>query len=145
MSNDPVRYTLNKNERLRSQKVIDKLFASGDSFIAYPLRVVYSVTPNDTENKPCVSMMVSVSKKRFKRAVKRNRVKRLVKEAYRLNKQGFADLALETGQDIQIAFLFLKNELPTFVEIEKAILKAIQLLIQKTTKVDIDPENELNP
>ncbi len=69
-------------------------------------------------------MLVSVPKKRFKRAVKRNRVKRLVREAYRLNKHEL-DAQL-IGLNINIAFVFLESELPTQKTITRAVLAALQ-------------------
>lgn len=125
-------HTLSKAERLSHQKRIDALFASRESFIAYPLRVVYiqhEASPESSE--PAVSILVSVSKKRFKRAVKRNRVKRLIKEAYRLNKGAFAQLASLNGTNFDIAFLYLKSELPEYAEIEKAVLKTVRTLSEK--------------
>ena len=116
-----------KVEKLCSTKSIDRLFASGESFIAYPLRVVFYLEAAE-EGKSPACMMVSVSKKKFKRAVKRNRVKRLVREAYRLNKYDFIQLLENRGKRIDIAFLYLKNELPDYAEIEKAIKKAVKLL-----------------
>ena len=75
------RYTLGKSERLCSKKLVERLFAGGNkSFPAFPLRVVYM--PLDIEDEGAeVSILVSVPKKRFKRAVKRNLVKRQVREA----------------------------------------------------------------
>ena len=67
-------YTFRKSERLNSRKLIENLFSGGSkSFSAFPLRIVYTVS--DKDNLPDVSVLISVSKKRFKRAVKRNRVK----------------------------------------------------------------------
>lgn len=132
------RFTLSKDERLYAEKRIEALFAGGSSFIAYPLRVVYIARENDSESDlPTASILISVSKKRFKRAVKRNRVKRLIREAYRLNKKGMTDFVSQTGKSYDIAFLYLKGELPTYAEIEKAILKTINTLngnIQAATK-----------
>ena len=74
--------TLPKSERLDKKKVIEKMFAGGSrSFSVFPLRVVY--LPVEELEAP-VSILVSVSKRRFKRAVKRNRVKRQIIEAYRM-------------------------------------------------------------
>lgn len=117
--------TLHKSERLYVQKRIDALFSSGDAFIAYPLRVVYAIRDRDEVG---VSIMVSVSKKKFKRAVKRNRVKRLVREAYRLNKENFYFLE---DKSIDVAFLYLRNELPDYGEIEKAVKKTASILKSK--------------
>lgn len=120
--------TFTKDERLSGDKRIDTLFSSGNSFIAYPLRVVFLIREQEPEN---VSVLVSVSKKKFKRAVKRNRVKRLIREAYRLNKVGFHTIISDKNKSLDIAFLYLKNELPTYQEIEAAVKKAASVLTEK--------------
>ena len=85
--------TLRKSERLDKKKVIEKMFAGGSrSFSVFPLRVVY--LPVEELEAP-VSILVSVSKRRFKRAVKRNRVKRQIREAYRMNKHGLLAVLTE--------------------------------------------------
>lgn len=80
--------TFTKEERLCSKRKIDSLFHSGSSFIVYPFRVVYLVGP-DQENPNPAQVIISVSKRRFKHAHERNRIKRLMREAYRLQKQEF--------------------------------------------------------
>lgn len=133
-------YTLTKDERIYAQKRIDVLFAGSESFIAYPLRVVFSrCEPED--GKPLAAMLVSVSKKRFKRANKRNSVKRMVREVFRLHKYRFADIAATAGISLDIAFLYLKEDLPSFEEIEKSMLKTINVLTEKLMKRDSDEGN----
>lgn len=142
MSEKENQYTFSKEERLYAEKRIEALFAGGSSFIAYPLRVVYLTRDKELEEEsPQVSILISVSKKRFKRAVKRNRVKRLVREAYRLNKKELIDFAIQSGKSYDIAFLYLKSDLPTYEEIEKAILKAINTLINGNNQPEIKSEN----
>ena len=85
------RFTLCKEERICSKLLIDKLFNGGNShsMVAFPLRVVYVIKDrNEAQDAtiPQTKILVSVPKKHFKRAVKRNRVKRQVREAYRKNK-----------------------------------------------------------
>lgn len=123
--------TFSKNEKLCSTKSIEKLFSSGSSFIAYPIRVVFSTENEPDRDKQIPAVLISVSKKKFKRAVKRNRVKRLIREAYRLKKSLFHDLLQQKGRSINIAFLYLKDELPEYAEIEKAIQKAGAILTEK--------------
>lgn len=128
-----VNNTFRKAEKLCKIKSIDRLFSKGDSFIAYPLRVVYFIG-DEWEGERASShatILVSVSKKKFKRAVERNRVKRLVREAYRLNKSQLVDVARSENKQIEIAFLYLKSELPIYEEIEKAMLKALSVLTDK--------------
>ena len=87
---------MRKPERLNKKKIIEKMFAGGSrSFSIFPLRVVWlPVEELDVQ----ASILISVSKRRFKRAVKRNRIKRQIREAYRLNKQILlAPLTEKTG------------------------------------------------
>ena len=72
--------------------------------------------------------MVSVSKRHFKRAVKRNRVKRLVREAWRLQKEPLASLLSEQGKHLAVAFIFLAEELPDFTHVQQRMLTAVQRL-----------------
>lgn len=135
-------YTLTKAERIYLQNRIDLLFTKGQSFIAYPLRVVYTIRQCSFD-EPKVAILTSVSKKRFKRAVKRNRIKRLIKEAYRLNKSSFNKIYSNQDQAIDIAFLYLKNELCEYSEIEKAVLKTVSILSEKL--LPANNANESNP
>ena len=103
---DNIPHTLGKEERLCSRKAIEDLFSGGhQSVSAYPIRAVFM--PREQSG---VRIMVSVSKRYFKRAVKRNRIKRQLREAYRLQKEAL--LPLDGGLDI--AFLWMSADmLPT--------------------------------
>lgn len=79
-----MRMTLGKQERLKSKTLIGKLYEEGNSVKAFPLRMVFLQTEH-TSNFPC-QVAVSVSKRNFKLAVDRNRIKRLLRETYRLQK-----------------------------------------------------------
>ena len=79
-----MKYSYSKKEKLKSKKTIELLFKEGDSVSDFPLRLVWLETSFDDGSQ--IKTAVSVSKKHFKTAVDRNRVKRLMREAYRLNK-----------------------------------------------------------
>jgi len=79
-----MKFTFNKKEKLKSQKLIEKLFDEGKSVTVFPLRMLYLKTTHDDGST--IKTGVSVSKRNFKKAVQRNRIKRLLREAYRLNK-----------------------------------------------------------
>jgi ribonuclease P protein component len=106
-----------KSERLCSKRTIDSLFGGGNkSFSAFPLRVVFQMKER-AEGEPPVAILISVSKRHFKRAVKRNRVKRQLREAYRLNKENLWE-AMEKKHDgegrpqqLAAAFLWLSDSL----------------------------------
>ena len=124
------RHTLKKPERISLQREIDHLFKQGNTFISYPLRVVY------LKQKPfsgaTVSILISVPKKIFKRAVKRNRMKRLIRETYRLNKIALIQHCQEKENGLLIAFLFIGNDLCHRKEVEVAMQKALHILKEKT-------------
>ena len=98
--------TLKKAERLDRTKVIGKMFTVGSgarSFTVFPFRVVYLTEP---ELKSQASVLISVSKRYFKHAVDRNRVKRQIRESYRKHKTVVTDSVPE-GKQLLIAFIWL--------------------------------------
>ena len=109
-------HTFPKAEKLCSDRAIEQLFAEGASTMKYPLRSVYR--PNGGEQ---THVLISVSKKRFKHAVDRNRVKRLIREAFRLNKQLLAPTA-----KLDLAFIFIGNRLPDFATISKSVTHILE-------------------
>jgi ribonuclease P protein component len=131
MSTTDKQFSLTKQERIYSKNRIDSLFENGKSFISYPLRVIFVLRESE-ENKPEISILISVPKKKLKASPKRNRIKRLIREAFRLNKSGFNEITGLQDKGIDLAFIYLKDaELSTFDEIEKAILKTAKLLKER--------------
>ena len=122
---------LPKKERISSKTEIGLLFTKGVSFVVYPLKVVsFANIRKEGEERPAVSIMASVSKKKFKRAVKRNRLKRLIKESYRLNKSLLIDKINQTKL-LSVGFIYLSHEEKTYSEIESAMRKALEILSLK--------------
>jgi ribonuclease P protein component len=125
--------SFSKSEHLCGEKRITRLFTVGEAFIVYPLRVVFLIeSKTDTES---LSVLVSVPKKRFKRAVKRNILKRRIREAYRLNKQSITDKI--NGKDIQIhiAFNYVSNDVLDYATIEKKMKLSLQKIMDKMESV----------
>lgn len=124
-----IRNTLSKAERLSSKLLIEKLFAGeAKSFSAYPLRLVF--IPVEEQVSASASILISVSKKRFKRAVHRNRVKRQVREAYRKNKHTLLELLEEKEVNVIMAFIYLSDEIiPTALVEEK-----VKILLGRLTE-----------
>ncbi|MBO4430188.1 MAG: ribonuclease P protein component [Bacteroidaceae bacterium] len=131
-------YGLKKSERLTSQLVIERLFAGGNaSMAAFPLRIVFmqmEKNENDGRNgndEPPVSILVSVPKKRFRHAVDRNRMKRLVREAYRLNKHILWEALKEKDYRLALAFVCITDTLPSFYAVNKSMTKALTRIAEK--------------
>lgn len=120
-------FTLPKAERLHSKRRIDALFLGGaaKSFSIYPLRVVYLPLPADSGES--TSILISVSKRRFKHAVDRNRVKRQLREAYRLHKH----LLASASQPVHIAFLYLSEQIVPTQRLMDTMQTALQRLTEK--------------
>lgn len=126
--------TLRKPERLNKKTVIEKMFTGGSSsFSVFPLRVVY--LPVEELDAP-VSILVSVSKRRFKRAVKRNRVKRQIREAYRMNKQILVDALTEKQSRLAIAFIYLSDGLVDSSIIEGRMKTALARIAENMKAAD---------
>jgi len=120
-------FSFKKEERLCSQKVIEKLFAEGDSFLSFPVKVVYLKT--ELNQQFPVQAAFSVSKKSFKRAVRRNRIKRLMREAYRLHKNEF--YAQTVDQQLAVFFIYIGKEMTNFATIDTAIKKALKRIAKQ--------------
>jgi ribonuclease P protein component len=106
------RYTLGKNERLKSRKDIEQLFAAGRSFSVFPFKVIYlNSTPAQA---PRLQAAFSVSKRHFKKATQRNRIKRLMREAYRLQATEIKELAIANKLQLQVFIIYTGNEIPVF-------------------------------
>ena len=126
-----------KRERLCSKKLIDTLFGPvrSHAMTAFPLKVVYRLVDNVTETTASagavtetnVQVLISVPKKHFKRAVKRNRVKRQVREAYRKHKS-YVTLRVKelTDKQLLIAFIWLSNELTDSVTVDQRVYNLLQ-------------------
>lgn len=128
------RYTLGKEQRLKSRKAIDQLFANGHSFSLFPFRIVYRKNELKAEG-PILQAAFSVSKRHFKKAVHRNRIKRLMREAYRLQKNDLQKLLQENGQQLIIFILYTGNALPQHTMVMEKIAAVIKRL-QKTAHED---------
>lgn len=131
-------FSFHKSERLCSKRIIDALFAGGSkSMSAFPLRVVFMPVPVEAP-APFVSILVSVSKRRFKRAVKRNRVKRQIREAYRKQKHILTSvLPTSSGQGLVVAFLWLSDRLYASAEVDDCVRR---LLVRISEQLPASPD-----
>ena len=116
--------TFRKNERITSRLLLEQLFSGKDSkaVTAFPLKAIYTYTQHHEDDAP-VQVLVSVPKRHFKRAVKRNRVKRQVREAYRLNKHLLP--AITENEQLLIAFVWLADKLYPSPRVHSQVVKVL--------------------
>jgi ribonuclease P protein component len=119
------RFGLSRSERLKSRKQIDTLFAGGKGFAVFPLRVMYQFFPDE---QPGVQIGVTASKRYLKKAVDRNRIKRLLREAYRLQKEALVAQVQEGGKRGTVFFLYTDKSLPSFAVVNNAMAKCLKKL-----------------
>jgi ribonuclease P protein component len=115
--------SFSRDERLKSDKVIETLFKSGQSFVAHPFRVVWLPT---SEAVFPVKLAISVPRKHFKKAVDRNRLKRRIREAFRRNKADFYEKLRASGMKVTIILMLIAKEEVNYEELERGIHKLIR-------------------
>ena len=123
-----VKNTFTKQERLCSLSTIEWLFdGKGRSFSVFPLRYIYKVESANEENSsvPLPQVLLSISKKKFHQAVDRNRVKRLIREAYRQQKHSLVAYTNSKHLSLSLAIVFVGNTLPSQADIEESLSSAL--------------------
>ena len=128
--------TFTKAERLCSQKLIDQLFAGGNASIAaFPLRAIYRLSERKEGDAAPVAVLMSVPKKRLRRAVDRNRMKRQMREAYRRNKQSLWERLEANGKRMEIAFICICDELCESSRVTACMQKILRRIEEAVTTV----------
>lgn len=122
-------YKYRKKDKLKSKKLIEQLFTEGKAITAYPLRLVYIKTEFDDNST--IKTGVSVSKRLHKTAVARNRIKRLLREAYRLNKPLYFN---NSSASYAFMILYLSKDGTTFDTVNSSTKRLFQKFIDKTSK-----------
>ena len=124
--------SLKKDERLCSFSEIQSLMKKGETFFHYPFKVVYqNISIEEEDNQAPNAIMVSVPKRNFKRAVKRNLLKRRIRESYRLNKE---ILAAPAGCRTNILFVYVSKDIKEFSYIEERVKEILALVTKGKTK-----------
>lgn len=119
-------YSFPRSERLKHKKAIGALFTGSDGFFAYPLRIQYLL---QRDNAPELKIAISISRRKCRHAVDRNRIRRQIREAWRLQRAPLRKAALLHNMKLHLIILYSgKPEDASYTRIEKAVRKAIHHL-----------------
>jgi len=127
-------FSYNKKEKLKSKKQLDQLFQKGKSFTVFPVKVFYALAD---EQDNVTKTGVGVSSRHFKKAVHRNRIKRLLREAYRTEKQALHTYLNNNKKQLVLFLLFIDKALPQYALVKDKMKLCIQRLIHVLNEVDV--------
>lgn len=116
-----------KKEKLKSRKDLDALFNGGKSFLVFPVKVFYTY---GDQTPTAVKTGVGVSSRYFKKATDRNRVKRLLREAYRTEKASLVECIEHGNISLNVFLLYVDKTLPEYSNLKKVMANIMQKLIQ---------------
>ncbi len=119
------RATFKKEEKLKSRKLIEVLFKQGLSFSNFPFRILYLFTQNNSAPLQCG---FAVSGKNIKKAVDRNRIKRLMREAYRLQKNNLTEILKKKEKFLTVFFIYTGNNFPEYQDVSDTMQSALKRL-----------------
>lgn len=135
-------YKLNKDEKLCSRTAVNRLFDEGKSLMAFPLRAAYRLRPCGEHP---VQFLITIPKKRIRRAVQRVTLRRRTREAYRLNRHQVLSPVLEQqGVGVDIAFVYLDSTPVPYSVIEEKMITLLSRIAQAATeyKLPVSDEDE---
>ena len=123
-----IRYTFKVYERLKREQHIHTLFLSGKAFSVFPVRFIYLLVPCTEDGQSPVMTGFSVPKKKFRSSVHRHRIRRLMAEAWRLNKYQLYP-AIPAGQQLHLFIIFTDTRMPDYQPVLSAVIKGIDKLL----------------
>jgi len=121
---DKFKHGFSKDERLCSRKEIGRLFDDGNSFFSYPFNLIWNLS--DTDLVFPVKIAISVSSRSFKKAVDRNRIKRLIREAWRHEKTNLYTFLRQHNYSLFVMLIYVGTEVPSCGEIKPKLAKLIR-------------------
>lgn len=124
--------TFRKKERLTNKKLIDELFAKGRGFVVSPIRIKYIEIPLPTDFP--VQVLITVSKRKIKKAYRRNLMKRRIREAFRKNKHLLYEWLEQNNRQCALLLLYRTNELLSYQDVEAKIIVILQRLLREYKK-----------
>jgi ribonuclease P protein component len=136
------RFTFRKSDRLKGVKSVALLFGDGKSFFSHPFRVVWNYTATHPGTPSRTG--ISVPKREFKKAVDRNRIKRIFRESWRHRKKSLDLRISEHNKEIDIMFIYTGREIPSLSNMNSYLDKVIakfSLILKPELKKDGNPES----
>ena len=127
---------LPKYERICKENDVKALFEQGAGVSVYPYRVIY-LFRHDESGRPTIRLLVSVSKKRFHHAVSRNRVKRLMREAWRRNKAALYEICERDNISVDVALVYTATVIHSYEEMLAKTKKAVQEIVKKDSSTKL--------
>ncbi len=131
------RFTFKKEERLSRKKLIDELFERGSSFYLQPFKIIFLEKKSEVTFP--AQVLISVSKRNFKRAVDRNKIKRLIREAYRMNKHSLYESLQKKNRQLIIAILYTAKTIESFPIIQQKVIMLLARLAEKNEVAEKNP------
>jgi len=125
-------FTYNKKEKLKSRKQLEALFSKGKTFLLFPVKVFYLLPETPLDN--IVKTGVGASSRTFKKAVQRNRIKRLLREAYRLNKQPLHQFLQTHNRQLVVFLLYIDKQLPKKNSIQPKMPVILEKLMSELSR-----------
>ncbi|MFM6993504.1 MAG: ribonuclease P protein component [Sediminibacterium sp.] len=127
-------FTYQKKDKLKSRKQTQFLFAKGQSMNAFPIKLIYTIEQLEPDESPALGTLqagVGAPSRTFRKAVARNRVKRLLREGYRLERPAFVEAAAIKGLRINLFFLYTDATVITQAAIQEKIKQLLARLAEK--------------
>ena len=125
-------FSYNKKEKLKRRKQLEALFINGTTFTIFPIKVFYKEFEVQDN---IIKAGVGASRKNFKKAVDRNRIKRLLRETYRTEKAGLLNYLRQNKKQIALFFLYIDKSLPEYNSLKQKMQQAIEKLIKSLDEV----------
>ena len=129
-------FSYEKKEKLKSRKLIQELFSKGKMFTVYPVKVFYMQPAVLMDNQ--VKTGVGTSTRHFKKAVDRNRVKRLLREIYRIEKLPLHEYLKSSGKQVVIFFLYVDKSMPEYPELKTKMHLALHKLMKQLNEASVE-------
>lgn len=124
-----MKYSFRKSSRMKSVKQISALFKSRSSGFAHPVKCLFKIDTQGEVGK--AQLLITVPKRNFKSAVKRNKIKRLIRESYRLQRPALEHFLSENNLSMDIAFIYVGKEIINFHKLDSAIQRLLHHVERK--------------